>query len=132
MKRATGIKLLAALVLGVNYADFATTYIIVTSGKGFEANPLVNLVGGPLSLSGITLKLVVIPALVLGVTWWATRDASNALPGITAILPVAIGLSAAVVNNVLVMTKKVRKTVDRKKKENSTETGPRKETDREA
>jgi hypothetical protein len=131
MKRETILQLLAAAALAVNYADFATTYIAVTSGKAVEANPFVVLIGGPLSLPGITLKLVLIPALIVGATWWGTRRSSNLLPSMAAILPVAIGLGVAVANNIIVITKKVRKTVERKK-ENPNEARPTKETSREA
>ena len=115
------LRLLAAALLVLNFADFATTYVAVISGKGVESNPIILLLGGPLSPQAIFLKLILIPGIVLGVAWWLARKLKDPRPSMAAIIPVATIFGYAVANNVLVITKKARKIVGKKQEEPSKE-----------
>lgn len=106
--------LLVAALLTLNFADFATTWLGVTSGKGIEANPSWLMLGGPLSPFALFLKLVAIPGLILAIAWLLTSRSRDMRPALVAILPAATILAATVTNNVMIVTKKVEKIVKKR------------------
>jgi hypothetical protein len=103
----------AAALLTLNLADLITTWYVVGSGRGVEANPIAGLLGGPFSPLELVLKVVVFPVSVLGVAWWLTRRFKDSRPAMVAIIAPAAVYAAAVANNVIVAAKKAKKTVAR-------------------
>lgn len=100
---------LAAALLVLNFADFLTTWFAITYQGALESNGVLLMLGGPLSRPSIVLKLVVMPCLILGAAWWATRKFKDPLPAVALIVPSVVMFGSAVVNNVWVIRKKVRK-----------------------
>jgi predicted permease len=116
MKKSCILIILAIILLALNLADAVSTWISLSTGRGIEANPIVLLLGGPFSPASFFLKLVVVPAAILGVAWWITRRSKDSRLGIaTLIMPVAV-FATAVANNVMVAAKKVEKTAKKVKK----------------
>lgn len=115
MRNATiTLRLLAAVLLVLNFADFATTWVGVSGGKGVEANPFWAMLGGPLSPLGVFVKLLLVPGIILGSAWWLTRKFKDPKVAMAAILPATTIFAHAVANNVLVIVKKARKIIGRK------------------
>ena len=94
--------ILAAVFLTVNSLDFVTTLIGIVSGRGVEANPSMMRMGGPLSLVQILVKLLVGPALILGLGYVLARKFRDARITLSLIVPTIVAFSYAVANNVLV------------------------------
>lgn len=111
MKKSGILIILAAILLALNAADVISTWLAIATGRGFEANPIVLLLGGPFSPTAFLLKLVVVPGSILGVAWWLARRWKNPMLGMAAIIAPAAVYATAVANNVIVATKKVKKTV---------------------
>ena len=75
------------------------------------------LLGGPFSPAAFFLKLVLVPAAILGVAWGiAHRWKDPRLGMATIILPAAVFATAAA-NNIIVATKKVEKAAKKVKKD---------------
>ena len=111
MKKSGILIILAAILLTLNLADVISTWVAVSTGRGTEGNPFMLLLGGPFSPAVFFLKLVVVPAAILGVAWWIARRWKDPRLGMVAIIAPAAVYAAAVANNVIVATKKVKKTV---------------------
>lgn len=116
MKKSGILILLAAILLALNLADTISTWIVISTGKGVEANPFVLIMGGPFSPLELVMKLVVFPAAVLTVAWWLFHKLKEARLAMLAIIPTAVGLGVVVVNNVMVAAKKVEKTAKKARK----------------
>jgi hypothetical protein len=97
----------------LNFADFLTTWIGISSGKGVEANSFWIALGGPFSPPAIFVKLAVVPAIILGVAWGIVRKFEDPRLAIVTIIPATVVLAHAVANNVQVIAKKTRKIVSR-------------------
>lgn len=110
MKKLGILIILAASLLILNLADVVSTWIVLSTGRGIEANPFVLLLGGPFSPTAFLLKLILIPGAILVVAWYLARRFKDPRLGIaTIIAPVAM-YAAVVANNVMVAAKKVEKT----------------------
>jgi hypothetical protein len=109
MKKLRVLVVLAAILLTINVADVVSTWIVVTTGRGVEANPFVLLLGGPFSSVSLFMKLFVFPVSILCVAWWLVHRSKNPkLAMATVIMPAAV-IATAVANNVIVAAKKVEK-----------------------
>ncbi|MGD0175820.1 MAG: DUF5658 family protein [Candidatus Bathyarchaeia archaeon] len=109
MKKSGILIILAISLLALNLADVVSTWIAVSTGRGIEANSIVLLLGGPFSPVAFLLKLVVVPAAILGIAWYlACRFKDPRLGMATIIAPTAM-YAVAVANNVMVAAKKVEK-----------------------
>jgi hypothetical protein len=111
MKKSHNLVFLAVALLAFNLADVVSTWIGIASGKGVEANPVVLLLGGPFSPLSLFLKVVVVPAAILGVGYWLGRRFKDPRLGMAVIIPPAVAFAAAAANNVIVAAKKVKKIV---------------------
>jgi len=102
-RRLSFRRLVAAslLFLACNAADVLTTWLAIRSGKGAEANPLILLSGGPFSPLALTLKLVIVPGIILAVAWLLWRISKQPL-AFVAILPSAVGLAVVSVHNLMI------------------------------
>ncbi len=109
MKKSTLLLVLAASLLTLNMADLATTWFLISNGKGVEANPIILLLGGPFSPLELLMKVAVFPATVLGIAWWLAHKSKDPRLGIAAIIPATVMIGTAVANNVIVAAKKVKK-----------------------
>jgi hypothetical protein len=110
MKKSGILIILAISLLALNAADVISTWIAVSSGRGVEANPIVLVLGGPFSPLSLLMKLVVIPGATLGFAWWlAYRWKEPRLAMATIVVPAAM-YAGLVANNIMVATKKVKKT----------------------
>ena len=98
--------ILAAVFLTVNSLDFVTTLIGIVSGRGVEANPSMMRWGGPLSLVQILVKLLVGPALILGLGYVLARKFRDTRITLSLIVPTIVAFSYAVANNILVIAGK--------------------------
>jgi hypothetical protein len=67
------------------------------------------MLGGPFSLPAILVKLLVLPGLILSGAWWLNRKFNDPAPAMAILITPAMVFASAVANNVVVMTKKVRK-----------------------
>jgi hypothetical protein len=113
VKTRTILIALAAALLALNIADLATTWFMISNGKGVEANPIVLFLGGPFSPLEIFLKVVVFPTTILAIAWWLAHKAKNAKLAVAAMIPPVIVMGAVVANNVIVAAKKVAKKVEK-------------------
>ena len=55
------------------------------------------------------MKVALVPVAILGVAWWLVRRFKDPRLGVVTILPSLVPIVAAVANNVIVASKKVRK-----------------------
>jgi predicted permease len=110
MKKSGILIVLAALLLVLNLADVVSTWIALSSGRGIEANPFILFLGGPFTPIAFTLKLVVVPAAMLGVAWYMARRFKDPRLGMATLIAPAAMYAAVVANNVVVAAKKVEKT----------------------
>lgn len=116
MKKTGILLVLVASLLTLNLADVVSTWIALGTGKGFEANPFVMLLGGPFSPNALFLKLVLIPSAILGLAWYLARRFKDPRLGMAMfVAPVAM-YAAVVANNVIVAAKKVEKVAKKVKK----------------
>ena len=116
MKKTGFLIILAISLLALNMADAISTWIAISTGRGFEENPIVLLLGGPFTPAALLLKLIITPAAILGVAWYMARRFKDPRLGIaTIIAPVAM-YAAVVANNVMIAAKKVEKTTKKVKK----------------
>ncbi|MGA8903675.1 MAG: DUF5658 family protein [Candidatus Bathyarchaeia archaeon] len=109
MKKSGILIILAISLLALNLADVVSTWIAVSTGRGIEANSIVVLLGGPFSLVAFLLKLVVVPAAILGIAWYLARRFNDPRLGMATMIAPAAMYAAAVANNVMVAAKKVEK-----------------------
>ena len=58
------------IFLTLNFLDFFSTMIGIMSGKGYEANPFINWMGGPFSPIALFWKLAIFPLIILVPTFW--------------------------------------------------------------
>jgi hypothetical protein len=110
MKKSGILIILAVSLLAFNAADVVSTWIAISSGRGMEANRFIIQLGGPFTPIALILKLVIIPGAILVVAWlmayrWKTPEVAAA----TILVPAAM-YATLVANNVMVATKKVKKT----------------------
>jgi hypothetical protein len=110
MKKSGILIILAVALLSLNMADLVTTWFVISSGKGIEANPIALMLGGPLSPVELFLKVVAFPATVLGLTWYLARKFKDPRLGMVTLLAPVVVYATAVANNVMVAAKKVEKT----------------------
>jgi hypothetical protein len=111
LKPTSTIRILTIVFLILNFADFATTYIGITSGKAVEANPIWFALDGPLAPAAIFVKLAVIPAFILGTAWLLWRRFKDSNLNMAVIIPASAVLAGVVANNVIIIAKKARKVV---------------------
>lgn len=102
-------------MLIVNLADVASTWFVISSGKGVEVNLVVLFLGGLFSSISLPLKIVGVPVIILATAWWLTHRSEDPRLGIATIIPPVIVLGSVVANNVVVAAKKVKKTVARER-----------------
>jgi hypothetical protein len=102
--------LVAAALILLNFADFVSTWIIISSGRGYESNPVVIYFGGPFSPLAIFVKLILIPTVTIGIVLALTRKGPAVKMGTLGLLPAVVVLAGTVANNVVVVAKKVKKT----------------------
>ena len=94
--------LAAALFFLFNLADVISTWLVISSGKGVEANPIVLLQGGPFTPTALIMKLAVIPGAILGLAWLFARKWKAPKLAIATVLPSAIGLAAVTAHNLMI------------------------------
>jgi len=92
----------AALLIIFNLTDTLTTWLGISSGRAVEANPLVIAMGGPFSPLALTVKLLVVPGLVLTVAWLLAHRWKEPNLAILAVLPNTIGLAAVTAHNLMI------------------------------
>ena len=117
MKKTGILVALAAILVALNAADTISTWIVISTGKGVEANPFVLIMGGPFSPVELVMKLVVLPAAILTVAWWLFHKLKAPRLAMLAIIPTALGLGVVVANNVIIAAKKVEKTAKKAMKD---------------
>lgn len=109
MKESSVLYLVAVILLVLNLADVVSTWVVISNGKGYEANPVLHILGGPFSPAALFLKLFIVPFALVGMAWWVGHRANGAKAGLLTIIPATVVYGAAVANNIIVAAKKVKK-----------------------
>lgn len=102
MKESSILYMVAVILLVLNIADVVSTWVVISNGKGYEANPFLQILGGPFSPPILFLKLFIIPIAMIGMAWWVGRRAEDARAGLLTIIPATVVFGTAVANNVMV------------------------------
>ena len=92
----------AILFLIFNLTDLLTTWIGISSGRAVEANPIVLLEGGPFSPLALTLKLLLVPGVVLTVAWILAHRWKDPNLALLAVLPHTVGFAAVTAHNLMI------------------------------
>ena len=89
--------------LTVNFLDFLSTAIGIMSGRGVEANPIINWMGGPFSLVALVYKFAIFPAIILFPAYLLINKYKNSQFAITLMGAVSGVLGFVVINNVKIL-----------------------------
>ena len=104
MKTINKVFLAAILVfLTLNFLDFLSTAIGIMSGKAYEANPIVNWMGGPFAPIAIIYKLAITPLMLLLISYLLINKYKNSPLAITLMGMISGILGFVVINNVKIL-----------------------------